>query len=58
MVIVLWKRLIKVKLSRLRLKNRWHFLLKEVVAFQLTGNAANDNSDGYIKKKKILANGV
>ena len=33
------------KLNRLRLKNRRHFLLKEVVAFQLTGNAANDDLD-------------
>ena len=40
-----------MKLNRLRLKNRWHFLLKEVVAFQLTGNAANDDLDEYLNMK-------
>ena len=41
----------------LRLQNRWHFLLKAVVAFMLTGNAATDNLDESInmnnKEKKI-----
>ena len=37
-----------MKLNRLRLKNRWHFLLKEVIALQLTGNAANDDLDEYV----------
>ena len=56
MLIVLWKSKIKIKLNRLRLKNRWHFLLKEVVAFQLT----KVHKDEVIKKKniKVLANGV
>ena len=40
-----------MKLNRLRLKNRWHFLLKEVAAFQLTGNAANDDLVEYINMK-------
>ena len=51
MVIVLWKRQIKIKLNGLQLKNIRHFLLKEVVAFQLTGNAADDDLDEYINMK-------
>ena len=37
------------KVNRLRLKNIWHFL---VVAFQLTGNVANDDLDEYINMKQ------
>ena len=47
MLNVLWKSKIKIKLNRLRLKNRWHFLLKEVVAFQLT----SDDLDEYLNMK-------
>ena len=44
MVMVLWKMQIK---NRLRLKNRWHFLLQEV-AFQLAWNAVSGDLVEYI----------